>query len=281
MYGHHLSQLSFLNTAHISSNIQLIKDIKGITTDKSSFEVMTILLETPNNCFSSDSRHQLVIENNLSYLKFILSGLMGGIFPDSFEFINKTIFDKQVSLAIKAEEIWSEKFPNDYSIYNTLIGRVLYAYRDLYSGGSVSNAIGFIWLSPEEDWDEMNYLENLIHEYVHNILFLEEMTNSLFSISAAEMAKPENCVISAIRRVPRYFDQAYHAAAVAIVLAELSVFLNKIDNARLYLDGVIISLNELKNKKEIMSTNGYNLLKEMISVSLNIYENIYSLSKAS
>ena len=88
------------------------------------------------------------------------------------------------------------------------------------------------------------------------------------------MARPENQVVSAIRRVHRFFDQAYHAAAVAIVLAEVAVSFRRMDQAEVLLDGLLISLDALKEKRLIMSENGFKILEEMIVRGLELYEQV-------
>ena len=135
-------------------------------------------------------------------------------------------------------------------------------------------------MSPERDWDQDDLLEDLVHEYVHNVLFLEEMVHSLFAISAAEMAEPPNRVVSAIRRVPRYFDQAYHAAVVALVLAELALQTNRRDAAIVYVDGLLPSLDALRQKREVMSSHGYALFREMVSLAVVVYEEAHSCAIA-
>jgi hypothetical protein len=275
-----ISRLSFLQPDHITANVEACRKFACLPTGSPAFLVVEALLRFPNACFESPTRHQRVTERNLSDLRLTLTGLMGGEFPKSFAFIDQATFERQRSMALAAELRWSKLFPADYAAYDDLVGRVVYAYRDGYSGGSVSNAIGWIWLSPESDWDEDEFFEDLVHEYVHNVLFLEEMVHTLFALSAAEMAEPENRVVSAIRRIPRYFDQAYHAAAVALVLSELALKTGRTSAARLYIDGLLPSLDALRTKQNVMSAHGNTLLREMIRVGLSVYDEAYALAAA-
>jgi hypothetical protein len=275
-----ISRLSFLQPDQIASNVEACRRFAGLRGDAPAFSVMEALLRFPDACFGSPARHQRVTERNLSDLRLTLTGLMGGEFPRSFAYIDQATFERQREMALAAELRWSKLFPADYAVYDALVGRVVYAYRDGYSGGSVSNAIGWIWLSPESDWDEDEFFEDLVHEYVHNVLFLEEMVHTLFALSAAEMAEPENRVVSAIRRVPRYFDQAYHAAAVALVLSELALKTGRTSSARLYVDGLLPSLDALRTKRDVMSSYGNMLLREMVQVGLAVYDEAYALEAA-
>lgn len=47
-------------------------------------------------------------------------------------------------------------------------------------GGSVSGCIGMVYLCPKHDWKPTFYAEMLVHEYVHNRLFVDGMVNGIF-----------------------------------------------------------------------------------------------------
>lgn len=266
-----MSQLSFMNPNRIEGNIDAVLSFCGSQPAGNGFTALASIQGFPTDCFTSEERHQLVKEDQVDVLRSTIKGLMGGEFPVSFRTIGKTHFERYSEYARSGESMWSALFPADFVSYQKLIRRVIYAYRDEYSGGSVSNRIGWIWLSPDTSWDEAEFCENLVHEYVHNVLFLEEMVGTLFSVSAAIMAEPQNQVVSAIRRVPRYFDQTYHAAAVAIVLTELALAQGHVEKARVLTEGLLPSLDAMKNKSDLMTENGFSLLREMIKVSIDLY----------
>lgn len=85
-------------------------------------------------------------------------------------------------------------------------------------GGSVSGCIGMVYLCPKEDWDVTFYAEMLVHEYVHNRLFLDDMVNGLFP-DLSLLKHPEAQVTSTIRRTKREYDKSFHAACVSCALA--------------------------------------------------------------
>jgi hypothetical protein len=263
-----------MSPVRIFSNKEFARKYANLPAGVSTSAIMHALQATPPDVFSEAGRHQVIREQHLDATRSILAGIMGGTFPESFDFVSDDLFQTSQASALAAERLWERHYPDDFVSYHHLIEHVVYAYRDTYAGGSVSNCIGWIWLSPAADWDEHEYLENLVHEYTHNVLFLEEMVHTLFSVDAEQMARPENQVVSAIRRVPRFFDQAYHAAAVAIVLAEVAVSFRRIDQAEVLLDGLLISLDALKEKRPIMSSNGFELLEEMIVKGLALYEQV-------
>ncbi|WP_156897976.1 aKG-HExxH-type peptide beta-hydroxylase [Delftia sp. HK171] len=269
-----LSSLSFMNPAAIRRNLVMVKRYADQTTDLSNFSALQRLQHFPDSVFKEPDRHQRVKDSEVSALTPLLAGIMGGEFPPSFSTISDADCKAYIGRAVAGERHWNQLFPEDFTCYEELVRYVIYAYRDTYSGGSVSNAIGWIWLSPQADWTIEEYSENIIHEYTHNVLFLEEMVNTLFSVSASVMAEPENRVVSAIRRVPRFFDQTYHAAAVAIVLAEFAISGGRLKDARLLVHGLLPSLDAMKEKRALMTDNGYTLLLEMISRGLALYEEV-------
>jgi len=266
-----LSNLSFMNPNAIRRNMAIVATYADQTRNLTTFEALQSLQHFPDVAFDTHDRHQRVIDSQVPALKELLTGIMGGEFPPSFSVVSQATCQSYIHTALAAEQHWRQQFPIDFDCYMELVRYVVYAYRDTYSGGSVSNAIGWIWLSPQADWTTEKYSENLIHEYTHNVLFLEEMVNTLFSVSASVMAEPKNCVVSAIRRVPRYFDQSYHAAAVAIVLAEFAIHEHRLKDAKRLVHGLLASLDAMKDKRTLMSDHGYTLLQEMISRGLDLY----------
>lgn len=271
-----LSRLSFMSPIHIESNIALVQEFAAQPYSAPPYEAFQLLQQFPKAVFEAPGRHQRVKESQTLQLRGLLAQIMGGEFPTSFAVLDPDKYSKFQALALSGELIWREYFPRDFACYELLINHVIYAYRDNYSGGSVSNALGWIWLSPENHWTASDYAQNLIHEYTHNALFLEEMVHTLFSVSAEVMAMPENRVVSSIRRQPRYFDQTFHAAAVAIVLAEYALHERCYKTARLFINGLLPSLDAMKEKKPLMSKHGFTILEEMISVGLTMYAELAS-----
>lgn len=242
------------------------------------YDAITVLQGSPEYLFAEDPRHCRIIDTHFPAIKDTISELMGCEFPPSFRLTTDAEFEQALPMAMQAEENWFQQFPADFAVYQQMVRRVVYAWRDEYSGGSVSSRIGWIWMSPQQGWDVSDYLENLIHEYVHNALFLEEMVHTLFSTSGANMAAPENRIVSAIRRVPRYFDQAFHAAGVALVLLEVAENNGRFDTSRSILDGLLPSLDALKDRLDLLSPNGVRVLNEMIDRALKAYDNISHMS---
>lgn len=274
-----LSKLSFMSPDRISANLEQVRRLSGVSLQAKWPEVLGALQDFPLALFKTSARHQQILDAHFPAIRPVLAGIMGGELPPSYRSVDSADFSRFSMLAEQAEAEWQLRWPSDFRAYDNLIGWVIYAYRDDYSGGSVSNCIGWIWFSPDSEWTRLNFLENLVHEYTHNVLFLEEMVGTLFSVSAAVMAEPENQVVSAIRKVPRFFDQAYHAAAVALVLAELYVELGDQEKAITFIEGLLPSLDALKEKREVMTDNGRVLLREMIDRALELYDELVAIKQ--
>ena len=266
-----LSRLSFMNPLAISANISTACRYAGLPKGSLPLDIFQSLQGLPAGVIGRGQRHQRVELPQVAPLKSLITGIMGGQFPPSFALFDEATFCKQLPLATRGEQQWRQLCSEDFQCYENLIGAVIYAYRDSYSGGSVSNAIGWIWLSPEPHWTHEDYSQSLVHEYTHNVLFLEEMVHTLFSVSAEVMAQPENRVVSSIRRVPRYFDQSFHAAAVAIVLAEFAILEKRYTEARQLVHGLLPSLDAMKEKRSLMTNHGFLILQEMIFIGLEMH----------
>ena len=103
----------------------------------------------------------------------------------------------------------------------TIVGALIFARRAHFGGGSVSHLIGTIWLGPAPTWTPSDYAENLLHEYVHQCLFLDEMVNTIFSATVSRMAEEDALVTSTILRRRRGYDKAFHSAFVAAVIMQM------------------------------------------------------------
>lgn len=104
------------------------------------------------------------------------------------------------------------------TLIENLIGSVA-AYRiRSRDGGSVSSAIGLIWLSPKQSWTVEYWAEMIVHEFVHNSVFLEDMIRGILPEPA--FLNDALC-LSAIRKQRRPFDKAFHSACVAAAIMYL------------------------------------------------------------
>ena len=152
-----------------------------------------------------------------------------------------------------------------------LIGSIAFAKREHFGGGSISSAIGTIWLAPSSEWTPIDYAENVVHEYVHQCLFLDEMVNTIFSRPAPRMAEPDALVSSAILRQKRGYDRSYHSAFVAFVLAQFYWWLGERETAMGYMPSMLATTRELADKRAFVTDHGYELLVELAREALRCF----------
>jgi hypothetical protein len=91
------------------------------------------------------------------------------------------------------------------------------------SSGSDPRVVGAFWLSPTLEWTAGDFAAALVHETVHQLLFVEDMVHGLFVPDAAELRKPDLLVTSPIRGTRRPLDVSFHAAIVSSTLLDLAV----------------------------------------------------------
>jgi hypothetical protein len=81
--------------------------------------------------------------------------------------------------------------------------------------------MGAIWLGLDPNDEISDYAALILHEYVHQCLFLEDMVRSIFIGGKTDLAVPDALVTSALRRTPRGYDKSFHSAFVAVTLSRL------------------------------------------------------------
>lgn len=82
------------------------------------------------------------------------------------------------------------------------------------AGGSVSSAPGVVWCAHRRDWSEEDIAEFLVHELVHNLIFIDERVHRHY-IDPFVLSRDENCALSAVLGKRRPLDKAFHSAIVA------------------------------------------------------------------
>ena len=136
---------------------------------------------------------------------------------DGVHLIPHTERDRIAANIGAAKELLRRADPKLHDLVIQLVGSVA-AYRiPSRDGGSVSCCIGLIWLSPREDWPIPYYAEMLVHEFVHNSVFLEDMVQGV--MPNPHLLDHEDALsISAIRQTRRPYDKAFHSACVSAAL---------------------------------------------------------------
>jgi hypothetical protein len=85
------------------------------------------------------------------------------------------------------------------------------------SSGSLSSLIGLVWLNPTEQWTIVDYAENIVHEFVHTSIFIEDLVWGVFT-KPHFYTPPDSLVTSAILKYPRGFNISFHSVYVAVGL---------------------------------------------------------------
>lgn len=101
-----------------------------------------------------------------------------------------------------------------YSVFQLVIHTLFYARSKDSGGGSVSDAIGAIWCSNKKSWNTHDLAEFLVHEFTHNLVFLDEICYKHY-YDYDIIAKPENYALSAILNRNRPLDKVFHSLIVA------------------------------------------------------------------
>lgn len=203
-----------------------------------------------------------------------ISNLMGNVdVPQnaSYEAQNRADFERMYDQALAR---FASEFPATYQSFCSVINYVVFARRDGFSGGTVSNRIGLIWLAPTENWSSDEWLESLIHEFIHNVLFIEDMVTQIFLAGGSRLEEDDALAVSAIRQVKRGYDKSYHSAFVAFGIIEYYLALGNTKKARGFLDPLLVCLEDLNQNTKHISEYGRSLLHELIENTLRMHSSV-------
>jgi len=166
---------------------------------------------------------------------------------------------------------FANQFPKTYDTFREIITFLVLARKRKYSGGTVSSRIGLIWLAPEISWNEDTWLENIVHEYVHNCLFLEDMVTNIFVAGCDRLEREDALAFSAIRQIKRGYDKSYHSAFVSFSLIELYLTLRKDKDAASFINPLILCLQDLIKARRFATAHGLELLAELAERVLPLF----------
>ncbi len=144
--------------------------------------------------------------------------------------------------------------------FATLMAAVIVASAGKRAAGSSSNCISAMHLSPRAKWPVAKYAELLLHEFVHQALYLDECVHGMFA-QPDRTAKYESLVLSAVRHVPRPYELAFHGACVAFVQSRFYARLGIADP--LHLEPVESVLPGLREHRDRLSEHGMLRLAEL------------------
>jgi hypothetical protein len=171
-------------------------------------------------------------------------------------------------IARRIEEAWkliNRASPAVRASIQTIIGSLSIARLAGFEGGSVSSVIGVIWVGLACGRPAIEFAELLVHEYVHNSLFLEDMVHGLFIDGEQRLGQPDGLVTSAILQIPRGYDKSFHSAFVAVVLAELNRRLGRNKRHAALLAPVTTTVRGLLAKQQFLTVAGRETLADLRS----------------
>lgn len=151
-----------------------------------------------------------------------------------------------------------------HTAINTVVGTFLMAQMKNYDGGSISSLMGAIWLALPVSRSVVDFAEIIVHEYVHQCLFLEDMVHSLFLDGESRMGLDDGLVTTAILKIPRGYDKAFHSAFVAVVLAEFYRRLGDAAKVKGFLDPLAVTIPELRAKDGFLTDHGRDVLGDLV-----------------
>lgn len=151
-------------------------------------------------------------------------------------------------------------------LVENLIASFLFVRVDGYFGGSFWHVLGAVWMSPKPGWTIHDYAENILHESVHQAMFLDDMVNTLFAAPPEVLSSEAMLITSSIRGTKRPFDFAFHAATVSAALIQFYEWLNVDKRAIELCEGVLETLVELDQKSYLLSERGRTILTRMIDI---------------
>lgn len=104
--------------------------------------------------------------------------------------------------------------PSLHRVFDLVIHTLFFHRSRNSGGGSVSSAPGTIWCSPRRHWTVTDTAEFLVHEFTHNMLFIDERRFEHY-VDPQVLQQPENFAVSAVLKIPRPLDRAFHSLVVA------------------------------------------------------------------
>lgn len=150
-----------------------------------------------------------------------------------------------------------------HELIELTIGEIFLAQESGSEGGTMSSNVGLIWLNPRIEWGARKTGENLVHEWIHNMLFLADMVNPIFAVDYISLSADSAHATSAILHRKRPFDRCYHSAAVAAGLVFFHTISGDTEAADALIEPTMKTVRELQGKPDLMTQSGADLLRDV------------------
>ena len=201
-----------------------------------------------------------------------VGALMGGVAMAEDAALYALALRQHVTEAFKeALDLFAAWFPKTFSVFCHTIRYVVFARKQGYSGGTLSSRIGLVWLAPEPHWTAEFWVENLLHEFVHSALFIEDMVHGVLFAGSDWLDQLDAQAISAIRQVKRGYDKSYHSAFVSFTIVEMYRALGRPDLAYPFVAPLVVCLGDLVARRKFATPHGQELLVELVNSAIPVY----------
>jgi hypothetical protein len=249
---------------------------RSINPSLRTFKEALLYLQTPNALFGAVEVAEpvMVWDAPLVGLEEPLRDLIGqATLPTDWEYTDgeRAHILRQLSEGLS---LYRSVYPDHFQAFNETTTHLLFARRAGSGSGSVSNRVGMIWLAPLVDCPPIEYAENLLHEFLHQCLFLDEMVHTIFAGTSARLAQNDAKCLSAIRRERRGYDKSYHSAFVSFGLAKFYSVLGHADKAVELMPPLLLCLDDLATKEHFLTGHGRELLQGLIREVLGLYDRL-------
>jgi len=284
--------MHFLNSEHISSNIRAAVTY-FLGYEPSISELKTAYIHALNKAQSSTIqtlKDDIYLEFNNQRLVDLL--VRRDVFSSEDVTHNKHILTLEQQNIVRskfraAREILKNLNPNLHDLITMCVGSVACYHITCRDGGTVSCCIGLIWLSPGRYWQPEFYAELLVHEFVHNSVFLDDMVNGIMP-NIHLLNREDALVTSVIRKTRRGYDKSYHSVCVGAALIYFHHLLGNEAEVESFIPPVQRTLRELEERdfefrskgEDILTDNGRKILREIKQfVETRDYDSVSSALK--
>jgi hypothetical protein len=266
-----------LRAADVRANRrEILKFARSINPSLRSFKEAILYLQTPDALFGAVdvARPVIVWDAPLVGLEEPLRNLIGqAALPKDWAYTDgeRAHISGQLSDGLS---LYRSVYPDHFQAFNETTTHLLFARQAGYGSGSVSNRVGMIWLAPSVDCQPIEYADNLLHEFLHQCLFLDEMVHTIFSGTSARLGQNDAKCVSAIRQERRGYDKSYHSAFVAFGLAKFYSALGNADRAVEFMTPLLLCLDDLAARERFLTGHGRELLQRLIGDALDLHDRL-------
>lgn len=160
--------------------------------------------------------------------------------------------------------------PEFWNAFQLVINYIICPLSEYSSGGSDSNFIGMLFICSPSEISQVDLYELLIHEFTHNVMFLDELTTPHY-VNDLDLVKKQNYAVASISGMRRPLDKVLHSVVIAsevllhrehVIGHNHSTYVHPptkklVSNIR----RSIRSIRQLKNYDSLIASRGKELLK--------------------